>query len=424
MAATAERPRSAISYDDALAYARETPLEVLDPARWDLFEHDVVLEALGRMRREAPVHLCPDSVYGPYWSVTRWQDIRDVELDPATWSSDATVTLLEPERFPLETPSFITMDGPEHDHQRRIVRPSVSRANLRNLEPTIRERAGAMLDALPVGDDFDWVDRVSIELTTQMLATLFDFPFEERRKLTWWSNVMTGGTANGVVETKQQRKDELLDCLASFQEIWDDRAGRAPANDLISMLAHAPETADMHERPMELLGNVMLLIVGGNDTTRNSITGGVLALNRFPDQFEKLRANPDVIPNLAHEIVRWQTPLAYMRRTATKDTELGGRKVRAGDKLAMWYLAANYDEDVFPDGEKLLIDRPNAKANLSFGFGTHRCMGEHLALMQLRVLWEEILARFSHVEVVSDPIRTRSSFVRGYQEMRVRVHPK
>lgn len=337
------------TYEQALSDARSQPLEELDVSRWDFFEHDVVGEAFARMRREAPVHFCRDSHYGPYWSITRWQDIRDVELDVETFSSEGSITLVRP--LPGFRGGFISKDPPVHDDERRVVRPAVSRANLRNLEGTIRERAAALLDGLPVGEEFDWVDRVSIELTTQMLATLFDFPFEERRRLTRWSDVATGSPATGVVESREQLISELTECSDTFQDLWKERASRPPAGDLISMLAHAPATARMNENPQDLLGNVLLLIVGGNDTTRNSISGGVLALNRYPDEFARLRANPGLVPHMVSEIVRWQTPLAYMRRTATRDTELHGQKIREGDALAMWYLSANRDEDVFPTGK-------------------------------------------------------------------------
>jgi cytochrome P450 len=266
------------------------------------------------------------------------------------------------------------------------------------------------------------VDRVSIELTTQMLATLFDFPFEERRRLTRWSDVASTGTAGGVVDSPEQARREFRECLAAFQGLWKEKARSAPRHDLISMLAHSPATRDMDTRPLELLGNVILLIVGGNDTTRNSITGGVLALDRFPEQYSKLREDPSLVKNMVSEIIRWQTPLAHMRRTASEDVEWGGQTIRAGDKVVLWYLSANRDEAVFERGDVFDIERHNAGQHLAFGFGIHRCVGAHLAEMQLRVLWEEILARFEHVEVLEEPTRTRSNFVRGYTRMPVRVH--
>jgi cytochrome P450 len=315
---------------------------------------------------------------------------------------------------------FIAMDQPKHDLQRKVVSPVVAPMNLKLLEGTIRQRVVGILESLPVGESFNWVDKVSIELTTQMLATLFDFPFEDRRKLTRWSDVATADETSGVVESEDQRRAELTECLMYFNELWRQRSGK-PGNDLISMLANGTATRDMSQT--EFLGNLVLLIVGGNDTTRNSISGGVLALNLFPEQYDKLRADPALIPNMVPEMIRWQTPLAYMRRTALVDTVVGGKTIRKGDKLAMWYISGNRDETVFKDADSLIIDRPNARQHLSFGFGIHRCMGNRLAEMQLRILWEEIMKRFHRVEVIGDPVRVPNAFVKGYSELPVVVHP-
>ena len=291
--------------------------------------------------------------------------------------------------------------------------------------PLIRGRVADILDSLPLGETFNWVDRVSIELTTQMLATLFDFPFEERRKLTYWSDMATSSELAGGPTPEPVRREALMECLEAFTRIWHERASQPPDEsvDLISMLAHSDDTKDMLNRPMEYLGNLILLIVGGNDTTRNSITGGVLALNQNPGEYDKLRQHPELIPNMVAEIIRWQTPLAYMRRTATQDTELGGKLIRKGDKIAMWYVSGNRDETAIDQPEEFIIDRPNARHHLSFGFGIHRCMGNRLAEMQLRIVWEEILKRFHTVEVVGEPVRVQSSFVKGYSQLPVRLHP-
>jgi cytochrome P450 len=186
------------------------------------------------------------------------------------------------------------------------------------------------------------------------------------------------------------------------------------------MMAHNEAFQKM--TPLEYLGNLVLLIVGGNDTTRNSISGGVVALNQFPAEYDKLRANPALIPNMVSEIIRWQTPLAHMRRTASVDSELGGKTIRAGDRVVMWYISGNRDDSVFDDPDRLIIDRPNARQHVSFGFGVHRCMGNRLAEMQLRLVWEEILRRFRQVEVVGEPVRVCSNFVKGYAELPVRLH--
>jgi cytochrome P450 len=397
------------------------PLDQVDPAFRRLFHEDLVLEHFARLRREDPVHFHRESQFGPYWSVTSYEHIKQVDVNHQVFSSAKGISIFDGSGD-FRTPMFIAMDPPEHDVQRKAVAPVAGPRNLAAMEPEIRQRVSAILDGLPVGETFDWVDRVSIELTTQMLATLFDFPFDERHKLTRWSDVATSGPESGVVETMEQRRDELLACLARFTELWHERAAAPqPGNDLISMLAHGASTRDMVNRPMEYLGNLMLLIVGGNDTTRNSISGGVLALNQFPAQYDRLRANPELIPNMVSEIIRWQTPLTHMRRTALEDTELGGRTIRAGDKVIMWYLSGNRDAAVFDHADELVIDRPNARSHMSFGFGIHRCMGNRVGEMQLRILWEEITRRFHAVEVMGEPVRTRHIFIRGFTELPVRL---
>jgi cytochrome P450 len=401
------------------------PLGELDVSDSALFENDTYWEYFERLRKEDPVHHCAASAFGPYWSVTRYRDIVHVEKNPEVYSSARTIVIGDPDPdFPLGG-GFITMDGRKHDAHRAVVQPVASPRNLTVLEPLIRARVGEILDELPAGEPFDWVDRVSIELTTGMLATLFDFPYEERRKLTHWSDMATASplqVGSSDATTEEERRAALMRCLTEFTALWKQREGRAPRErlDFITALANAEATREMD--PMEYLGTLVLLIVGGNDTTRNSITGGVLALNENPAEYQKLRDAPRLIPNMVSEIIRWQTPLAHMRRTATQDAELAGKAIAKGDKVVLWYVSANRDEAVFERPNAFQIDRPNAKQHLAFGIGAHFCMGSRLAEMQLRVLWEEILARFRTIEVVEPPRRVRSNFVKGYSSMFVRAH--
>jgi cytochrome P450 len=396
------------------------PLEQIDVHDGALFEHDAYGPYFARLRRDDPVHYTADSPFGAYWSITRFQDIKYVDTHHELFSSVPTIVIGDPaEDFTL--PMFIAMDPPKHDEQRKGVTGAVSPKRLAELEPVIRARVAAIMDSLPVGETFDWVDQVSIELTTQMLATLFDFPFEERRKLTHWSDCATASPeqVGSTLMSEDERRAELMACLEYFNRLWNERKDK-PGNDFVSMMAHNEAFQKM--TPLEYLGNLVLLIVGGNDTTRNSISGGVYALNRFPAEYDKLRANPALIPNMVSEIIRWQTPLAHMRRTALVDSELGGKQIRAGDRVVMWYISGNRDESVFADADRLIIDRPNARQHVSFGFGVHRCMGNRLAEMQLRLVWEEIVKRFRHVEVVDEPVRVCSNFVKGYAELPVRLH--
>lgn len=403
-----------------------TRLEEIDVSDGRLFEHQKHWDYFKRLRRDAPVHYCADSPFGPYWSITRFKDIVAVDSNHKVFSSEPTILLGDPDPE-LATRSFIGADGPRHDVQRKAATPAVAPVNLARLEKLIRERVCTILDDLPVGETFDWVDRVSIELTTQMLATLFDFPWDDRRLLPRWSDVATArADATGADPdfiSPEDRRQELRECLTYFKRLWAERSANAEAADFISLLATNPETGEIVKDDLEFLGNLILLIVGGNDTTRNSISGGLLALNQHPEQYAKLKANPDLVPNMVSEIIRWVTPLAYMRRTAKEDFELDGKVIKKGDKVLMWYISGNRDDSAIDRPDEFLIDRDKARHHVSFGFGVHRCMGNRVAELQLRILWEEILKRFDRVEVVGEPERLRSNFVMGITKLPVRLHP-
>jgi cytochrome P450 len=405
--------------------AYDVPVDEVNPLNAHLFVEDRWQEHFARLRAEDPVHFNELETSGRYWSITKYDDVRAVDGDWETYSSASGITLglsvekMQEEALPQQLTPFIAMDPPTHTEQRKTVRGVSAPSNLRNIEPMIRERTAALLDSLPEDEAFDWVDTVSIELTTLMLATLFDFPMEDRSKLTRWSDIVFAIPGpGGVVETQQQKIDELFECVAYFEKLWDERRGQA-GFDLVTMLANGEHTKDMSA--FEHLGNLLLLIVGGNDTTRNTMTGSVYGLHKFPENFEKLKADPSLIEKFVPEVIRWQTPLAYMRRTATKDTVLNGKEIKKDDQLLMWYISANMDEDVFDNPEILDIDRENADRQLSFGYGIHFCMGSRVAELQLRVLWEEMLKRFDTIEVLAEPERVFSSFVHGYASMPVKV---
>ncbi|PPQ39534.1 cytochrome P450 [Rhodopila globiformis] len=397
-----------------------TPLDRVNVSDARLFRDDIWYDWFARLRRDDPVHYTAESEFGPYWSVTRYKDIMHVETRPEVFSSASGITLLtQPDEY--RTPMFIAMDPPKHDVQRNVVSPIVAPENLARMAGTIRQRAATILDGLPRNETFDWVERVSIELTTQMLATLFDYPFERRRDLTYWSNVAVTNfnDPDSLVKNDDERLDELRKMATAMMPLWNERVNAPPRPDLISMLAHGESTR--HMDPMEFMGTCILLIVGGNDTTRNAISGGLWALHNFPDEYSKLRDNPGLIPGMVPEIIRWQTPIGYMRRTALSDYELGGKTIRAGDKVAMWYISGNRDPDAIPEPNRFIVDRPRPRQHLSFGFGIHRCVGNRLAELQLTILWEEILKRFPVIEVVEKPKRTYSAFVHGITAMMVRI---
>jgi cytochrome P450 len=413
-------PLSKAEYE---AQAWSLPVEQLQPADGFLFREGAELAVFERLRRDAPVHHQAEHEFGPYWSITRYEDIMSVDTDAQTFSSEPSITIADPEED-FHLPMFIAMDPPKHDAQRKTVSPIVAGPNLAALEPLIRDRAAKILDELPTGREIDWVDKVSIELTAMTLATLFDIPQEDRRKLVRWSDVATAGPESHLFSSydaaKDERRAELFGCVDYFLNVWNERVNAPPRGDLISMLAHGESTRNMDR--MEYLGNLILLIVGGNDTTRNTISGSVLALNQNPDQYDKLKKDHALIPGMVSETIRWQTPLAHMRRNATRDVEMHGKTIRAGEKVIMWYVSGNRDDAKIERPNDYWIERPDVRRHLSFGFGIHRCVGNRLAELQLKIIWEEILKRFSHIEVVGEPRRVLSSFVRGYETLPVVLH--
>ena len=413
------------SSEEARNRAYATPLEDFDVGNPELFRDYTFWPYFERLREEAPVHYSRGGMFGPYWSVTKYNDIMDIETNHQVFSSAAALGGISIRDQPVEfrRTSFIAMDQPNHGPQRKTVAPMFTPTHLDELAVNIRKRSAEVLDHLPRNETFDWVDKVSIELTTQMLAVLFDFPWEERRKLTRWSDVSTTIPGpGGVVATEALKQAELLECADYFARMWDERIKQPPKSDLLSMMAHSPATRHLREQnPENFLGNLTLLIVGGNDTTRNTLTGSIVALNENPDQYQKLRENPALIESFVPEVIRWQTPLSHMRRTALEDVEFRGKQFKKGDKVVMWYVSGNYDEDVIENPEAFIIDRKRPRTHLSFGFGIHRCVGLRLAELQLRIIWEEILKRFEKIEVVGEPKRPFSSFIKGYETLPVRI---
>ena len=411
----------------AAAEAYATPLAKLNPAHAQRFQDDTIWPIFERLRAEDPVHFTPDSEFGPYWSITRWNDIMAVDTDHESFSSADGIALANLQAIEEQAKvmgvrrrggaGFITMDEPEHSVHRKAVSPTVAPSNIFNMAPVVRERAGEILDSLPIGTAFDWVDLVSKELTAMTLATLFDFPFEDRRKLTYWSDMVTNMPGHGPVKSWEHKGEAMFECFAAFQQLWNERLDGSANIDLISMLTQNPTTRTMDAQQYQ--GTVILLIVGGNDTTRNTISGSIYNLNKNPDQYDKLRADPGLIPSMVSETIRFQTPLAHMRRVATRDVEIGGKTIKQGENVVMWYISGNRDETMVDNPNAYIIDRERPRQHLSFGFGVHRCVGNRVAEMQLTIIWEEILKRFPRIELAGEPTRNYSPFVHGFETMPV-----
>jgi cytochrome P450 len=409
-----------VASDSKTGDSQTGTVDPLDMSRAELYRDDQWHAPFRELREKAPLYYTEHSAFGPFWSVSTYKPIVHIESLPEVFSSEAGgITIADMQEGDIKMPMFIAMDRPKHTGQRRTIAPAFTPSEMVRMNDNIRMRTTEILDALPVGQEFDWVDTVSVELTTQMLAILFDFPWEDRRLLTTWSDWAGDIEIARDPVRKEQRREILFQCAAYFSNLWRGKVGKEPTPDLISMMLHSEAMAEMDD--MEFLGNLILLIVGGNDTTRNSMSAYAWGLNQFPDERAKLEADPGLIGNATQEIIRWQTPLAHMRRTATQDTEVEGHKIREGDKLALWYLSANRDESVFPDADKIIVGRENARRHLAFGHGIHRCVGARLAELQIGILMEEMAKRRLRVNVLAEPERVAACFVHGYKKMPVEL---
>ena len=396
-----------------------TPVDVSDAA---LYTEDRWREPFAQLRRDAPVSWREDSPYGGYWSVVSHALIQEVELDPATWSSQVGNITIAEGVAGAEFPNFIAMDPPRHTEQRRVVAAAFTPSQMALREKQVRARTRELFDALPVGETFDWVDRVSVPVTIAMLAIVLDFPWDERMSLRKWSDMASNVSPEVMTEEySAQFFAEMGVMLARFDALLEARRLEEPADDLLSRMIHSEAMGNL--TALERIANIALLIVGGNDTTRNSISGFVDALDRYPDQLARLRADPSLIPNAAQEIIRWQSPVTHMRRTMTRDVELAGQSLKAGEKIVLWYLAANRDEAVFADAERFDVGRENARRHLGFGHGIHRCVGARLAEIQICTVIEEIIQRGWRIVPQEAPNRLASPFLHGITAYPVRIEP-
>lgn len=414
----------------ATQYRVESPVvDPLDVSRAELWSEDNWQAPMAELRANSPIHYTPESKFGAYWSVTTYQPIQHIEALPKIFSSSweyggITVAgdgIEHMKEGDIAMPMFIAMDPPQHTAQRRTVAPAFGPAEIERLRSNTLMRTRELLESLPLGETIDWVELVSKELATQMLAILFDFPWETRHNLTNWSDALGDVETMHSDEERHARLLQAFEMGAAFRQLWEEKIQKPGEHDLISMMLRSDAMKHMSEE--EFMGNLTLLIVGGNDTTRNSMSAFVYGLDQFPDERRKLEENhaPDLAVNAMHEIIRWQTPLAHMRRTATEDVELFGHQIRKRDKLALWYASANRDESIFPEGDKIIVDRHNARRHLAFGYGIHRCVGARIAELQLTTLISEMQRLRLRAHVVGDPVRVHACFVHGYKSLPVQL---
>ena len=398
-----------------------------------------------QFRREEPVAWCPEPWGGPgFWSITKYDDIQAISKLPLVFSSDARlggITLPSVEMIanrqgiPMEKllendsrfsqfeggRSMIMMDPPEHVQHRRMVAPGFTPQRLDALIPRIRERACVILDSIADRNECEFISSVAAELPIQMLAELFDVPQADRHKLFEWSNVIIGGEDPDVSTSREQREKVFMDLAMYAMQLYAARKEN-PGDDLITMLVNT----EVNGEPMNVadyLSAFILLVVAGNETTRNSISGGVLALSQFPGERKKLLDDRSLIPNAVDEIIRWVHPVIYMRRTAVEDHTIRDVAIRKGDKLALWYMSGNRDEEKWPNPFTFDVSR-NGPRHLSFGYGQHLCIGWRLAEIQLTVLLEALLARYPDFYVTGGVTRMRRNFLNSIKTMTVRHRPR
>jgi cytochrome P450 len=398
-------------------------------------------EIFSRLRKEDPVGWCPEPYGRGFWAVTKYNDIQYVSKNPQLFSSDGHlggIVLedpdevaarikaergIEPERIGVFEGgrSMITMDPPEHTAHRRMVAPGFTPNKLDALEDHIRDRVNNILDRIADKPDCEFVESVAAELPIQMLAELFGVNQEDRHKLFEWSNIVIGGEDPDISSSREHVVNAFMEMAMYGFGLAEDRK-QNPGNDLITMLVQPNADGEIMSNE-DYISAFVLLVVAGNETTRNSISGGVLALSQYPDQWQKLLNDRTLIPKAVTEIIRWVAPVIYMRRTALADTELGGKQIKKGDKLALWYMSGNRDEEVFTDPFTFDVSRSEAR-HLSFGFGQHLCIGWRLAEMQLTVLLTELLDRFPDISATGEVDRMRTNFLNSIKRMPVVLKAK
>lgn len=402
-------------------------IDLKDPS---VYERGVPWEDFARLRRDDPVHWNPESDGAGFWALTRHADIVEVSRQPDLFSSafehgghrifnENEVGLTNAGDSQVGIP-FISRDPPDHTQYRKFVMPALSPVRLEGIEERIRGRVETLVDQLPLGEAFDLVPALSAPLPLMTLAELLGVSPDLWPRLYDWTNAFVGEDDPEFRQSPEAMAETMQEFLGFVQGLYEERSAN-PSQDIASLLANAE--IDGEKIPLgEFVANMILVLVGGNETTRNSLSHTVRSFSDNPDQWQMVREDAAILKRGTAEMVRHASPVMHMRRTALRDTEIGSQKIRRGDKVVLWYISGNRDEEVYDDANRFDLDR-KARNHVGFGSGQHVCVGSRLAEMQLRVAFETLSKRVKRFEVVSEPRRFRSNFINGLKNLDVILHP-
>ncbi|MDG1681121.1 MAG: cytochrome P450 [SAR86 cluster bacterium] len=401
--------------------------QICELDKWESFIDGQPYDLFKRLRHEAPIYWHEESLdFEPgFWALTKHEDIVRVSKDPLTFSSAAGGHLMsmgdpkvvDPSAVAAIIGNMIGMDPPDHQIYRKMVAPSFTPKAIRNLESDMRQKIRDLLENVEGKGEFNFVTEISEQLPLWVLCEMMGIPESDRPKIRDLVNNLTDASIQQDPENSFQIWVNYMELFKMGRDMIEERR-KNPTDDLMSVVANT--RVEGGELPPELLdGFFLLMVIAGNETTRNTLTGGLMALTENPEERAKLLQDPTLISNATDEMLRWVTSVIYFRRTAMKDTSIRGQDIKAGDKVVMWYGSANRDEDIFPDGHLFRVQRENAKKHLAFGAGEHLCLGNRLGHMQIRILFEELLARFPNIHSTSNPVRIPSNFLAGISELKV-----
>ena len=401
--------------------------QICELDKWESFIEGQPYDLFKRLRHEAPIYWHEESLdFEPgFWALTKHEDIVRVSKDPLTFSSAAGGHLMsmgdpkvvDPSAVAAIIGNMIGMDPPDHQIYRKMVAPSFTPKAIRNLESDMRQKIRDLLENVEGKGEFNFVTEISEQLPLWVLCEMMGIPESDRPKIRDLVNNLTDASIQQDPENSFQIWVNYMELFKMGRDMIEERR-KNPTDDLMSVVANTK--VEGGALPPELLdGFFLLMVIAGNETTRNTLTGGLMALTENPEERAKLLEDPTLISNATDEMLRWVTSVIYFRRTAMKDTNIRGQDIKAGDKVVMWYGSANRDEDIFPDGHLFRVERENAKKHLAFGAGEHLCLGNRLGHMQIRILFEELLARFPNIHSTSNPVRIPSNFLAGISELKV-----